>query len=506
VGDVDQPSAPTPASACEAIGMVLAGLGWLARADFRQSPAAVQADCLRKLENARSMQAAAHAAILSAFDRGEGYADDGQGTARTWLRWQTNVTAADASSSVAWMRTLRAHPLIADALARTRITVPVARLLCAWSDKLPESRRAEADQVLVDSLSAGLDLADLAKLVEQMLAALAQPDQDRGRDFEDRRLRLATTYGGAGYLEGDLTPQCREAFGAVLDALGKKMGPEDNRSAAQRRHDALAEACRRLIAAGCLPDRAGQPTQIQLHIGLDELLRRLSGGPGSGGQGSGGQGSGGQGSGGQGSGAGLAELAAVPDPAGGLPLAGPGDECDASIVPIVTGFLDHELLGKLVAAVTGQCPMASLNADSVRDLFIANAAALFTGPRGLASWLRRRELSGVAGSVSLPLDTGAPTETIPPHLRRAVIARDRHCAAPGCDQPPAACSVHHVRWRSKGGLTKLDNLILLCSFHHLILVHAWGWTITLNADGTTTMRSPDGAKVFHSHGPPAAAA
>jgi hypothetical protein len=46
----------------------------------------------------------------------------------------------------------------------------------------------------------------------------------------------------------------------------------------------------------------------------------------------------------------------------------------------------------------------------------------------------------------------------------------------------------------------------MCTFHHLILVHTWDWTIALNPDGTTTMRSPDGSRVYHSHGPPAAAA
>jgi hypothetical protein len=87
-----------------------------------------------------------------------------------------------------------------------------------------------------------------------------------------------------------------------------------------------------------------------------------------------------------------------------------------------------------------------------------------------------------------------------------VILRDRHCAAPGCTVPPAGCQVHHIRPRSKGGITKLTNLLLLCSFHHLILVHEWHWTITLNADGTTTMTSPDGKRVFHSHSPPTIAA
>ncbi len=66
--------------------------------------------------------------------------------------------------------------------------------------------------------------------------------------------------------------------------------------------------------------------------------------------------------------------------------------------------------------------------------------------------------------------------------------------------------MHHIIPRSKGGATKLTNLLLLCSFHHLILIHRWGWTITLHADGTTTMQSPDRSRIYHSHSPPASAA
>jgi hypothetical protein len=109
-------------------------------------------------------------------------------------------------------------------------------------------------------------------------------------------------------------------------------------------------------------------------------------------------------------------------------------------------------------------------------------------------------------SVSQPLDTGTPTATVPPHLRRAVILRDRHCSFPGCRQKPAACQAHHVIPRSEGGKTALTNMILLCSFHHLIAVHRWGWNIRLNADGTTTATSPDGTRTYHSHGPPRATA
>ena len=139
----------------------------------------------------------------------------------------------------------------------------------------------------------------------------------------------------------------------------------------------------------------------------------------------------------------------------------------------------------------------------LQDTLLRHAAGVLSGPAGLAAFLRTGLLpAGFPASVSLPLDAGAATSTVPPHLRRAVIARDRHCAAPGCDQRPAACQVHHITPRSEGGPTSLANLLLLCPFHHLIAIHRWGWTITLNADGTTTMTSPDGRKTQHSHGPP----
>jgi hypothetical protein len=47
--------------------------------------------------------------------------------------------------------------------------------------------------------------------------------------------------------------------------------------------------------------------------------------------------------------------------------------------------------------------------------------------------------------------------------------------------------------------------VLLCSFHHQVVIHRWGWTLTLNPDGTTTAWNPDRTKVLHSHGPPARA-
>ena len=79
----------------------------------------------------------------------------------------------------------------------------------------------------------------------------------------------------SGRLTGDLSARCAAALQAVLDSLGKKMGSEDVRTVPQRQHDALEEACRRLLAAGTLPDRAGQPVQLQLHLSPGQLLNGI---------------------------------------------------------------------------------------------------------------------------------------------------------------------------------------------------------------------------------------
>ena len=94
--------------------------------------------------------------------------------------------------------------------------------------------------------AAGLGVEELAALAAQMYerARGDLPDEDPDRDFADRGVKLATTFGGAGVIHGDLTPECAELVGRVLDALGAKAGKDDDRTRDQRYHDALAEAMR----------------------------------------------------------------------------------------------------------------------------------------------------------------------------------------------------------------------------------------------------------------------
>lgn len=72
----------------------------------------------------------------------------------------------------------------------------------------------------------------------------------------------------------------------------------------------------------------------------------------------------------------------------------------------------------------------------------------------------------VFGPDSEVLDVGRKTRVVPAGLRRAVVARDRHCVAPGCGRSAKWCDVHHIVHWADGGETVIDNVCLLCRFHH----------------------------------------
>jgi hypothetical protein len=495
----------SPTSTDQALEMLTAALGYLAAADATAMTAEEQARCLRVLERATAIGTAARTSMLGAFTSGRGYSADAQYSAKAWLVYKTGVTKGAAASHTAWMRRALEHPAVFAAMAAGDVSEPVARLLCQWTDKIPEERRADADTILVAAAVAGTDLPDLAELYGEIYERSQPevPSQDKDEAFDDRSVRLETTFGGAGVVSGDLTPECAAVLAKVLDALSAPGGEEDDRSQAQRYHDALQEAMQRLVTANLVPERAGQPVKVWAHITLADLMRL------------------------NGSSALLDEwttqvrarwaghraAASEGGGDGGLWLDGDAAEaiaCDAAMAPIVTGDVNPDALDDLVRLCVeldrlrreGEPRPDTTQAwAAIERAVIGKAVDLLSGPGGLASFLRRRQLGARLAGPSLPLDIGY-SETIPPGIRNAVILRDRHCRFPGCHQPASVCQVHHVKHKKNGGETSTTDCVLLCRFHHLIVIHTWDWSLVLNRDGTTTAWNKDRTKVLHSHGPP----
>ena len=156
--------------------------------------------------------------------------------------------------------------------------------------------------------------------------------------------------------------------------------------------------------------------------------------------------------------------------------------CDAAMAPYVTGDVNPAVLEDLVRLC--------VRLDHLR--------------RGAG-----RASSGSDGEQPAPApDTARAWEA----LGQAVIGkavdllRDRCCRrAGGCSQPASTCEVHHVTHKADGGKTSTRDCVLLCSYHHQVMIHRQGWTLVLNPDGTTTAWNKDRTKILHGHGPPARA-
>jgi hypothetical protein len=262
---------------------------------------------------------------------------------------------------------------------------------------------------------------------------------------------------------------------------------------------------RRLLASGLLPKRAGQPVKALAHIHFTELLAmdkdsvlqdswiadyRARW-------------------------AACRAAASVGPRDGGAWLTGDAARvvaCDAMIVPVVTGDIDPDAVEDLIALcvrydharqdTTQPEPGQQETLGRLEQQILARVIQIVSGPGGLASFMRRNLLGKPLGGPSLPLDVGQ-TDDIPVHLRRLVSLRDQGCQHPGgCDQPASRCEPHHVVHRADGGPTSLTNLKDYCWWHHHVLLHQLGWSLTVHPDGTSQVTSPDGKKTIRSHSPP----
>jgi len=473
---------------------------------------------------------AAHAGLLRRFDAADAHDADGYGSSSSWLAAKAGMPKKAARAAVRQMRQLGQRPLLDAALAAGDITGSLAFTIADWTRKLPAEMRDQTDRILLDAAAAGASTENLATIAACAIEAWRrqQPDAD-DPDPDDRYVQLGTTFGDAGVIRGDLTPECATAVRAVLEALGKKAGPEDDRTEGQRFHDALQLACTLLLRARLVPARAGADTQAVVHIPLSQL-RQLPG-------------------------AQELEDAWIRARLGedGY-LTGTDAEtaaCDAQAVPVVTGTMDPSVIDQMIGlartaaeadglgATTGAggvisaglaagsaapvagsaapvagsaAPVAgsarprsgSLSPEAWRALRHAMARLaidLVSGPAGVAAVLRQGLLDKPYNTPSLPLDIGY-SDSIPAHIRRAVLLRDRRCAWPQCGRPAVYCDVHHLRHKQDGGETSVENCALVCQFHHDVCIHRRGWQLILHPDGTTEARSPDGRQVLRSHAPP----
>jgi hypothetical protein len=395
---------------------------------------------------------------LAAVDaRGAAGAEHGTSAPSTagWLRATVRMSPGAAGQRVRAARALYRGPLraTARALAAGEVSYAHAATLADATADLPPTRVTQAEPVLVEA-AGRLDPPRLRRLVTH-LRDLVDPDraEERSRARLDRRgLWLAPTFEGMVAVDGLLEPEAGEAVQAALAPLARPTGPDDDRTAAQRRADALGELARQALQAGRLPQGGGLRPQLTVTVELASLLA----GPGSGVGGVGGWG-----------GTQPAETTRR--------LA-----CDATVTRAIVRRHPHHPTHALDGAMGSSATEGGGLAARLH-----HAVALLPPPLGAPTQL---------------LDLGRATRVVTPALRRALAVRDGGCAAPGCDRPPPWTDAHHLAHWLYGGSTRLDNLILLCRRHHRA-VHEGRWQLARDpASGQVTLAPP----ARRGHSPPAA--
>lgn len=138
-----------------------------------------------------------------------------------------------------------------------------------------------------------------------------------------------------------------------------------------------------------------------------------------------------------------------------------------------------------------------------RDLRRGSGAAHLEGQTASVSVATAERLGCEAGLTPItftfdgqPMDVGRTQRHFTARQRIALAARDGGCRSPGCDRPPSWCEAHHTyEWLQDHGETNVEDGVLLCRFHHL-LVHNRGGRIVRVGAADYVLVMPDGLGGF----------
>jgi hypothetical protein len=341
----------------------------------------------------------------------------------------------DYAANVASTAGGRSMPATAAALAAGAVSADHAAVIARTMVELPGGLSTEQEWVAEENLASWArahDPVTVGRLGRHLVHALdtdtlAEREQ---RTYQRRELRLADAGDGSTRLSGRLDAESAAMVRAALDPLAApNPGPDgerDPRTAGQRTADALVELARRANDGGTLPAGHGVRPHLAVIVSLDSLTwanDRSGDRPDNAGR--------------------------YGYPAGGSSAAagGLGSGCGGS------------------STAPGELGWGGpISAEAVRRIGCdAGISRVITDP------------------ASIPLDVGRESRTVTAGQWTALVARDRSCAFPGCTRPAEWCIAHHIVHWADGGPTDLDNLVLLCGYHHRV-VHHGGWQVIMAAD------------------------
>ena len=345
------------------------------------------------------------AGLTRRFDAAGSYHDCGARSTAAWLRHQLRLSAAEAHRHVRLARTLPGLPGTCAALAAGQISLAHARVLGWALDQIGVTAMADAEDTLLQ-LARLVDPGDLRTAVNELRQVL-DPDALE-RDYVaalDKRQVACVAVGDGYHLSGFLDAESGALVATAIHAFARRHGVDDQRSAGQRRADALTDICRTSLETG----DTGLDNGVRPHLNVVVDWTRLR--------------------------SNTRQPGGEPGNAGNAGNAGHSGD----------GHSD------------GRVPPARLEGfGPIPDTLVAKLGC----DAGIARI--------VTDATGAPLNLGRTARTAQPHQRRGIAIRDRgRCRTPGCGNRLVHLP-HVVHW-ADGGPTDIDRIVSACPRCHTMI-------------------------------------
>jgi hypothetical protein len=256
-----------------------AAIDALATVDVRSLPEAQRLAQQEKLLELGHRLAAIELHGLARIDADETtVAVTGRAT-RSWLIEEQGLNPAEATRRLRLARALPAYPAVDGALSAGRISPDSARVIVTALASVPPQFLDTVEGALL-TIAPHCTPGDLADEVDTLLVACgveSSADIAANKRLHKRGLTIARTFHGMRSVSGLLTPEVGEALEITLAQLAEPTGPEDDRTPAQRRHDAVGDLAGHYLAHADLPAVNGDRPRVVVTISYEALVNDLNG-------------------------------------------------------------------------------------------------------------------------------------------------------------------------------------------------------------------------------------
>ncbi|OZC79704.1 HNH endonuclease [Rhodococcus sp. 06-462-5] len=364
-----------------------------------------------------------------------------------WLTSTTLLTPSKATKIVALARGLKNFPDIADAVNAGVMTIDHAALILTFAEtppkNLPQAGQDMARKAMITAATGPEARTDRIREAITNLNDRFGGNKPPPEDTDRNELFASKTLNGRLVLKGDFDAITGEKLLTALSPLTEPRpaadGTEtlktgDDRSPAKRRADAFGHILDQYLASSNRPTEGGERPHLNLHISLRDLTDLRDS-------------------------ADSADVDEIADDENTRAA----DESDDNVHPSADRGAYRDLFGD--GTTVGWLPwMGPLSRNTSRQLACDCVLTAI-----------------VMDENGNPINLARTARTVTAKQRKALIARDHGCAFPGCGKPAAWTEGHHIWHWGDGGPTDMNNLVLLCGFHHRLLHHS-DWEVFIGVD------------------------